>query len=199
MIENLIPISEIEAWENIMLMLSGNLSQVPKIATYAKKVISTGKTANGIRDRIFWKKFYKLLDEESLTQKQREKFLKKLANEKNKDDNAMRIIQIIDRIQSMKKVDYILNLCRNFAIDKIDIETYFRLCNMITETLEEDLLFLKKHINDKAEFLYCNSVQGLVNNGLMSQSVIDTNEGEDMFAFLPIADMLYKYALLDEE
>ncbi|MCI9638681.1 MAG: hypothetical protein HFE72_00895 [Emergencia sp.] len=79
MIENLIPISEIEAWENIMLMLSGNLSQVPKIATYAKKVISAGKTANGIRDRIFWKKFYKLLDEESLTPKQREKFLKKLA------------------------------------------------------------------------------------------------------------------------
>ena len=71
--------------------------------------------------------------------------------------------------------------------------TYFRICHAITNTLEEDLRFLRDHITE-SDLSYDQFTQGLLTAGLMYQSVIDSN-GEQKYSFTPIAKDIDQFAV----
>ena len=67
----------------------------------------------------------------------------------NEGENPFRLIEYIDRVETKKEIQYLVNATRCLLADFIDIATYFRICHAATYTLDEDLQFLKTHIEKK--------------------------------------------------
>lgn len=104
----------------------------------------------------------------------------------------MRLIECIDRVQTQQKIQYLINATKCFINGEIDRETYFRICNLITYTLEEDLDFLRKNV-DMVDLSYGMAVQGLLISGLMYQSAV--GEEGSKYSVTPIAKVIDRCAL----
>lgn len=103
------------------------------------------------------------------------------------------LIAYIDRAETKKKIRYLINVTRCLLTDFIDLDTYFRICNAVTFTLDEDLQYLRNHITED-NIAYNASTQGLYANGLMYQSMIEVS-GRQFFSFSPIGKMVDRYAV----
>lgn len=117
----------------------------------------------------------------------------KLAENGNSNENALRLVASINRAETMQKIQYLVNVTRCLLTNFIDRPTYFRICHAVTFSLEEDLSFLKDHI-DEEDLVYNSYVQGLLTTGLMYQSVIDGND-ESKYSFTPLARLVDQYAV----
>lgn len=146
-----------------------------------------------IRDQIFWSKMRAFLNGVYLTEEDCSKLRNRLTKDGEKQDNALRLVEIIDKTETMKKVQYLINASRCVLEEHIDRETYFRICHALTHTLEEDLDYLRQHINEN-QLTYCVSVQGLLTSGLMYQSVIGGDD-EQKYSFTPLAKLVDQYAV----
>lgn len=147
-----------------------------------------------IRDEIFWLKFQMFLNGIDVSDEERSKFCKRLTEDGTKRENPQRLIQAIDHADTNNKIQYLINASRCLSIGFIELPLYFRICHTITNTLEEDLLYLADHILEDDEYEYGTVIQGLMNNGLVYQSVIDGN-GEDKYKFTPLANDLDRFAI----
>ncbi len=147
----------------------------------------------GLPDQIFWAKMEMFLQGIYSEEKDRERLCVKFEEIGKKEESAFRLISIIDRVESMQKIRYLIRATRCLMDGRIDCPIYFRICHMVMHALEEDLEFLKEHMGDK-EFPYSASVQGLLAVGLMYQSVIRFDD-ELKYSFDPFAGMVYYYAL----
>lgn len=146
------------------------------------------------QEKLFWKKFKMFISGIDMNENERANFCAKLTEDGAKGDNPYRLLQAINHAETRKKVDFLINASRTLGAGFIDLTTYFRMCHAITGTLEEDLIFLSEHIQDEGDFGYSDTVQGLLNVGLMRQSVIDGN-GNNRFEFTPFADILDQFAV----
>lgn len=146
-----------------------------------------------IREQLFWSKMEAFLNGVYLSEDDCAKLRAKLTKDGEKEDNAFRLVESIDRAETQQKIRYLINATRCLLTDFIDRPTYFRICHAITHTLEEDLGFLGEHIYE-ADIPYNNFVQGLLTAGLMYQSVIDT-KGDQKYSFTPIAGIVDQYAV----
>jgi hypothetical protein len=117
----------------------------------------------------------------------------KLTENGQKEENAFRLVNIIDRAETQRKISYLINATRCLLENLIDRENYFRTCHIITSTLEEDLAFLGEHIFE-TDLSYEISIQGLLTSGLMYQSVIDAND-DQKYSFTPLAQIVDQYAI----
>ena len=147
-----------------------------------------------IREQIFWTKLSMFLDGVNLSDDDRATFRAKLSENGTMQENAERLIILIDRTDTKKKIRYFINATRCLLADFITSSEYFRICDLITSTLYEDLEFLGKNISSK-EFEYSYFVQGLLNLGLMCQSVIDSNTGNHKYSFTALAELVDEYAV----
>lgn len=177
---------------------------VPQIATEVQNSITVVKVIHmlsGVRDIWFWNKFRRFLEGGDLSEDDRDTLFEKLSTEGTKEANAQRLIQIIDQVESQKKVDYIINATHSLCYSHINRSQYYRICNIIVTTLEEDLLYLQKNIAAHEELCFCDEVQGLINRGLMEQSNIDMGDFEHpeidnrRFIFTNLAQQVDMYAL----
>ncbi|MGN8898169.1 hypothetical protein [Flavonifractor sp. HCP28S3_F3] len=146
------------------------------------------------QEKLFWQKFEMFIYGIDMNEEERAKFCAKLTEDGTKGDNPYRLLQAINHAETRRKVEFLINASRSLGAGFIDLATYFRICHAITNTMEEDLVFLSKHIQDKEDFGYSDIIQGLQNAGLMRQSVIDAN-GDDRFVFTPFADTLDQFAV----
>lgn len=146
-----------------------------------------------IREQIFWIKVEAFLNGVYLEENDRAKLRAKLVEKGGTQDNALRLVECIDRAETQQKIAFIINATRCLLTDFIDRPTYFRICHAVTHSLEEDLMFLGEHINEE-ELLYNVNIQGLLTSGLMYQSVIDGN-GEQKYSFTPLARIIDQYAV----
>ena len=121
------------------------------------------------------------------------KLRSKLVDGQTNKDNVFRLVECIDRAETQRKVAFLINATRCLLTDFIDLQTYFRICYMITHNLEEDLLFLAEHIFE-SELPYSMYTQGLLSTGLMYQSIIDA-DGEQKYSFTLFAGMVDQYAI----
>lgn len=96
----------------------------------------------------------------------RPQFTKWLMEDDEKRERACRFIAYIDRVESEKKINFIVNLARCACMGYIDLGMFFRLVHIVTHTMEEDLIYLRENI-DADKFKYDQNVQGLINNGVM--------------------------------
>lgn len=150
-----------------------------------------------IREQIFWMKLDAFLDGVYLSEQDLGKLRAKLVKDGGKQDNPLRLVESIDRAETRQKIQYLINATRCLLADFIDRPTYFRICNLITHTLEEDLQFLKAHIKE-SDLPYSTYVQGLLTAGLMYQSVLD-GDGAQKYSFTPVAEILDRFALSYDE
>ncbi len=166
----------------------------------AKALVTLGKFPFLIREEIFWSKMERFLNGVFLSEDNCLKMCAKLAENGKKRENAVRLIECIDKAETEKVIDYLVNATRCLLAECIDLSTFFRITHIVTHTIAEDLEYLKEQI-DKSELSYDECVQGLLTAGLMYQSVIDggdlddENEGKGRYSFTPFARKVDQYAV----
>lgn len=191
--KNLIRSKEIETASSDVLqdlldvILSGNPISLAKI------IIAIASSPFFIREHIFWAKFEAFLSGIDSTDDDRAKFCARLAQEGNREENALRLISCIERSETKQKAIYLANAGRALSAGYIDLPDFFRICHMIVNLVDEDLRFLAENI-ERHNLPYSASVQGLLSSGLMYQSVIDAN-GNQQYSFTPIAELVDKHAV----
>ena len=158
-----------------------------------KIILAIGKSPFFIREQLFWAKIEAFINGVFLSEEDRSNLRAKLTKCGEEKDNALRLIECIDRAETNKKIKYLINATRCLLSDYIEPSDFFRICHAITHTLEEDLNFMAKHISE-TEIPYNLCVQGLLTSGLMYESVIDTN-GNPKYSFTPIATQVDRHAV----
>lgn len=158
-----------------------------------KIIIALAKSSFLLREQIFWTKMEAFLNGTYLHEDDCAKLCAKLTENGENRDNSLRLVESIDRAETQQKIQYLINATRCLLSDFIDRPTFFRICHIVTHTLEEDLVFLSKHIKE-ADILYNATVQGLLTSGLMYQSVIDS-KGEQKYSFTPLAEIVDRFAI----
>lgn len=148
------------------------------------------------RDYLFWTKFEEFISGTAFSEEERLKLAAKLAENENKEEFLLRLTDAIDKAISKKNMRYLSAATRAFLADYIDIQTYYRICHLISVTLPEDLEFLRNHIREDDSIAENQCVQGLASVGLMRISVIDTNLlGEQKYSFTAIAHKVDQFAI----
>jgi hypothetical protein len=158
-----------------------------------KIIIAIAKSPFFIREQLFWAKMETFLNGVYLNEDDRAKLCARLTEDGENQDNALRLVENIDRAETQQKIRYLINATRCLLAEFIDRSTYFRICHALTHTLEEDLLFLREHIKE-SKLPYSQYAQGLLTTGLMYQSVIDGN-GDQKYSFTTIAELVDRYAV----
>lgn len=148
-----------------------------------KAIIKLMQAPLFFRERLFWSKMEQYLDGVYVEEEDRAKLRARLTENGSADENAKRLIECIDRAETSRKIRYLINATRCLLTDFIDLETYFRICRAVTGTLDEDLQYLRDHLEEE-DLPYNNNIQGLYSAGLMYSSVI----GEDTrYSFTSLA------------
>ncbi len=158
-----------------------------------KVLIALAKSPFFIRENLFWMKMEAFLNGVYLSEEDRSNLRAKIWREGEYGDNPYRLVECIDRADTQQKINYLINATRCLLSEYIDLPMYFRICHIITHTLDEDLSFLSKKINE-SDLPYSSYTQGLLTAGLMFQSVIDANS-EQKYSFTPLAEYIDRYAV----
>ena len=161
------------------------------------KVVRVLKGAYMLRESIFWKKMEKYLNGIYLSQDDVDVLKERLNGMGN--DGAMRLISLIDKVDTEKKIQYIINVTRCLINNEIDSAMFFRICNIIQQSMDEDLRFLHDNIDNRG-IPYGIEVQGLLSVGLMYQSVIDAGnidggQNSDQYSVTPLGKYVNAYAI----
>lgn len=177
--------------ENIIEAILGNPLSL------AKLLKNLSESPYLIQNEIFFFKFNQFITGITMSSATaKEDLSQKLREVGEPTDNAFRLIEYISRAETKPKIQYLINITINLLHDQIDLSTYFRICALVIHTLDEDLLFLKDHFQCQS-LPYSISVQGLLSNGLMHQSVMDASlNGNQQYRFTPIAKQVRAFALI---
>lgn len=142
----------------------------------------------------FWNNVDVFFNSGVLSDSDKKKLIDKLLSNENKNDSGKEIINIINKIDNDKKIAYVLNatkvLLKN---DSIKLSLYFRICHTILNTLEEDLQFLHRKI-DEPSIKYSIEVNGLIIAGLAYNQGGSKDDSQD-YAFTEFAKVIDEYAL----
>lgn len=157
-----------------------------------------------LKEMIFWGKFERFLLGTFKDEDDRLKMAAKFAETGNRDENAYRLVQCIDRVDSMQKVDYLVNATRSVLAGYIDLPMYFRICQAVTNALLEDLHFLRDNIRkvnggrttfESKKFLtYSFSVQGLQLVGLTDMNYV-SQDGILQYGFTDLAEYVDRFSV----
>lgn len=111
-----------------------------------------------VREQIFWQNFIDYLDNACDDEDDLRKLSEVLAEDGNSNENAKRLLKIIDDVGTKRKAVYISNLTRACCQQLIDRSKFFKLSQCIVRLTDEDLVFLcdnisKKKIETDEEFI----------------------------------------------
>lgn len=119
-----------------------------------KVMVALTKSPFFVREQIFWAKLSAFLDGTYLNEDDCAKLRAKLTENGEKRDNPLRLVESIDRAETQQKIRYLINATRCLLTDFIDRSTYFRICHVVTHTLEEDLTFLPQTLAHNASSIH---------------------------------------------
>lgn len=146
---------------------------------------------------LFYSKLELFLEGTALDEKDREK-LKRRLEANNTSEFSLRLVELINRCESERKVRYLSNATRCLLNDYINRAQYFRICSAVTSALDEDLAFLRDHLFDGGDFLeYSIEAQGLANVGLMLQG--SRADARPSYTFTPLARLVDQFAISFED
>lgn len=143
---------------------------------------------------MFWNNIDKFFQGGVLNDKDKQKLIDKLSSSKKPNDTGNELIGIISKIETDSKMTYILNTTKALANAHITLNEYFRICHVVMNTLEEDLQFLKAHIDEK-KVKYSIEVGGLMTAGIVYDSGLSESSGV-RYSFNELAEMINAYALM---
>ncbi len=157
-----------------------------------------------ISNAVFMMKYEKLLNGIYYDSGDKITISCELFGEDNKErvDNAIRALTLIDKIDTMTKIEYLLNANRSFGNGCISREQLFRIANAFANTLSEDLEYLKNHAIDD-ELIGNDNVHSLANVGAVILGGIDGDEDveKQTYVVTQFGRVIDQYALsvMDDE
>ena len=146
----------------------------------------------------FWDNIDKFFNSGILSDDDKCKLIGKLSNEKEKQEVGRKIIDLIGKIDTDKKLVYIINATKAWVDDSIDRLQYFRICHIISASLDEDLQFLSEHIDDTGDIPYSIEINGLQTTGLACHTNMN-KEGNPLYVFTPLSRAVNEYAIKGAE
>ena len=146
------------------------------------------------REWKFWDNIDKFFNSGILSDDDKRKLIGKLSSEKEKQEVGRKIIDFIGKIDTDKKLVYIINATKAWVDDAIDRPQYFRICHIISASLDEDLQFLSEHIDDTGDIPYSIEINGLQTTGLACHTTTD-KEGNPLYVFTPLSRAVNEYAI----
>ena len=146
------------------------------------------------REWKFWDNIDKFFNSGILSDDDKRKLIGKLSSEKEKQEVGRKIIDFIGKIDTDKKLVYIINATKAWVDDAIDRPQYFRICHIISASLDEDLQFLSEHIDDTGDIPYSIEVNGLQTTGLACHEAMD-KERNPLYVFTPLSRAVNEYAI----
>lgn len=162
-------------------------------AAYAQLAMKIAGMPVQLGNYLFFSKLELFLEGIALDEKDREK-LKRRLETNNTSEFSLRLVELINRCESERKVKYLSNATKCLLNDYIDRAKYFRICSVVTSALDEDLAFLRDHLFDGDDFLeYSIEAQGLANIGLMLQG--SRADARPSYAFTPLARLVDQFAI----
>ena len=146
----------------------------------------------------FWDNIDKFFNSGILSDDDKRKLIGKFSNKKQKQEVGRKIIDLIGKIDTDKKLVYIINATKAWVEDAIDRPQYFRICHVISTSLDEDLQFLSEHIDDTGDIPYSIEINGLQTTGLACNNATD-KEGYPLYIFTPLSRAVNEYAIKGAE
>lgn len=146
----------------------------------------------------FWDNIDKFFNNGILSDDDKRKLIGKMSNEKEKKEVGRKIIDLIGKVDTDKKLVYIINATKAWINDAIDRSQYFRICHVISASLDEDLQFLSEHIDDTGDIPYSIEINGLQTTGLACNNATD-KEGYPLYIFTPLSRAVNEYAIKGAE
>lgn len=156
------------------------------------------KTGISIREEIFFEKFYLFLAGVGSSKEEAKEFIDKLfSDEQSKKENGIRLISYIDRSETERNIQFLVNASKSLIRGWISKEDYFRIARAISETMYEDLIFLSEHIMDNNTQIGSSQVLALYRAGLMVSAGIDGNADAESqpYAFSSLGSMVDQFAI----
>lgn len=159
------------------------------IMAIARIIYTLASGAMTLSENIFWGKFESFLNGADMSEDELATFCKILSEDGTKQENITRVIDTIDKIDIQSKALFLANASRCLSAKMIDRPLYFRFCHILKNSLYEDLLFLRENVLSGKDFPYDDTIQGLLNIGLMYQ------RNDEAYAFTPLAKDFDKYVV----
>lgn len=167
------------------------------------KAISIYKNIKDIPSKLFLRKLQSYLKGLSeYPYEKRKNYIERVGKLQYNND-CIRILHIINQIDSEEKAIIISRLLINLMDEKIDRSTFFRLCKAVDKTLYEDLIYLKENIcNKKIKFNL--SIEALeeanlaIHTGITYDFMQGNRECKDFeeYEISEFGKYLYKYGLI---
>lgn len=151
-----------------------------------------------LREQYFWNKFYRFLNGVYTPLEKTVALSNRLFDdEKNRRRNAMRIVEVIGKVETEDSLQFVINATKSVLLGLISTTDYFRIIKAITDTLLEDLLFLSENITKNSRFKGNTQVIALERSGLMIMAGIDANEDVESqsYVFTTFGKLVDQYAL----
>ena len=142
----------------------------------------------------FWDNIDKFFNSGILSDDDKRKLTGKMLSEKEKQEVGRKIIDLIGKVDTDKKLVYIINATKAWIDDAIDRPQYFRICHIISTSPDEDLQFLSEHIDDSGDIPYSIEINGLQTTGLACHKAMD-KEGNPLYVFTPLSSAVNEYAI----
>lgn len=166
---------------------NGALDGIP-ILGILNGIYKVGKNVQTLR---LCKKVAKFLyDTNSISQSDKERFIKEYT-EINKEKGAELLLNVIDKIDNINKIECLANMMRAKVNGEISIENFVRLCLVIEKLPYVDFCNLEKYKQDYSEV---GTDDILLSAGVIYNSIIDANDG-DKYKLNYIGKLLLRYGM----
>lgn len=151
------------------------------------------------KNAVFVEKMLMFLDGVCLNEEDYKDLAETIANG-NQEENAQRILDCLDSLETESKVKYLINATRSNikfhrGMDGLDRNEYFRMIHILKNILLEDIEFLKDKLK-LGEVDVNESCLALNNLGLMHVSVIGN---ETKYAFTSLAYKFYDEVIVYDD
>ncbi len=142
-----------------------------------------------------WKKLVRFLfNVKETTVDEREKFMKELS-EKSKDEASEVLLDMIDRLDNVNKVDIMTNLMKARIKEELSIENFIRLCGALERIPFSDLGELKNYTKD---YFDPYSTDIILGSGILTNTAIgdDNEEGRtNLYRLNQLGGLMLRYGL----
>lgn len=170
-------------------------------AEVIKLIKKFAKTPCIMKEVFYWNKFYMFLSgikqiEENIDESRKLKEV--LCDDTSKKfQNAVRLLEYIDKADSEKKIDDYIQMTKNLLCGYINQVEYFRIMKAVLETLDEDLQYLTEILKDEASYKGSIQMLALERSGLVIRLGIDGNENieEQDYVISSLGKMVSKYIM----
>lgn len=151
------------------------------------------KSVASIPDRLFLRKFERLcLGIGNIPEDKRKKYISKIRKKKFNRDSVF-ILDVINRVEDLEKIDIFLLLLEAKMDEKIDDDKFRRYMIMTANTMMQDLKYMSTNITNSAFYISSMEEEGLITQGWIIYAGLGIGTAEE------VGGNLYEYTKVAKE